>query len=237
MASTPERQHAAEGSGGSPPANSGQPRPLTYQAAESGYHHSGGSLIDARERYDELTSRDLSARTAVQLRERGEFDPGNPGHRLVAEADPLGVAERLELMATGEVLARYYRHPSMLDHAVKAGATWEQISEARGTSVEQARQDYREWAKGQHDLLSWGDGRFGMSDEDYAEALAQANAPDPGTPGYAKAYRGTHSVLCAHADEDGQGSHLLEPGGTCDRQASGTALNVTEKCPEPEAEA
>jgi hypothetical protein len=34
-------------------------------------------------------------------------------------------------MAIGEALARYYRHPAMLDHAVKAGATWEQAGAAR----------------------------------------------------------------------------------------------------------
>ena len=102
------------------------------------------NLVTSRERYEELTSRDMSARTAAKLRERGEFDPGKLGHRLVAEAQPLIAEERLELMAHGEVLARYYRHPAMLDHAAQAGATWEQIGDARGTSAEQARQDYRE---------------------------------------------------------------------------------------------
>jgi len=43
----------------------------------------------------------------------------------VAASEPLSAAEHLEHMAIGEVLARYYRHPSMLDHAVKAGASWD----------------------------------------------------------------------------------------------------------------
>jgi hypothetical protein len=55
----------------------------------------------------------------------------------------------------GEVLARYYRHPAMLDQAAKAGASWEQICAARGTRPEQARQDYRKWADSQHHLLTW----------------------------------------------------------------------------------
>ena len=54
------------------------------------------------------------------------------------------MSEHLELLANGEALARYYRHPSILHHAVKAGASWEQIGAARGGRAEQARQDYRE---------------------------------------------------------------------------------------------
>jgi hypothetical protein len=81
-------------------------------------------------------------------------------------------------MAIGEVLARYYRHPSMLDHAVKAGASWEQIGAARGTSTDQARQDYCEWVEGQHNLLTWTEGRIGMSDADYAQAIARASDPE-----------------------------------------------------------
>ncbi len=96
------------------------------------------------------------------LRERGEFDPDNNlGHRLVAEHEPLIAAEHLEHMAIGEVLARHYRHPTKLDDAAKAGATWEQIGAARGTSAEKPRQDYRAWADGQHDLLTWTEGRIG----------------------------------------------------------------------------
>lgn len=203
-----------------PAAGVGQSRPLTYDAAESAYH---GDLTGARKRYEQLTERELCARTAAKLRERGEFDPGNPGHRLVAEAEPLGAAERLELMATGEVLARYYRHPSMLDHAVKAGASWEQIGAARGTTAGQARQNYWEWAEGQHRLWQQDGGRWGLDDAAYAEALAQAGAPDPGAPGDAMACAAAHPVLCAHADEGGQGAHWLAPGEKCPRVAAGAA--------------
>jgi hypothetical protein len=93
-------------------------RPLTYHRAESAYN-----IVTARERYEELTDRDMCARAAAQLRERGQFDPGNLGHQLVAAREPLTVTEHLELIAIGEVLARCYRHPAPVDRAVKAGAS------------------------------------------------------------------------------------------------------------------
>ncbi len=96
-------------------------RPVTYDQAESIYQI---NLAGANERYAELTDRDLSARSAAILRERGEFDPENRGHRLVAAREPLSAAERLELMAIGEVLARYYRHPTMPDYA----ANWPSLA-------------------------------------------------------------------------------------------------------------
>jgi hypothetical protein len=113
------------------------------------------------------------------LRERGEFDPeNNLGHRELARREPLTAEECLEHLAIGEVLARYYRHTSMLDHAAKAGPSWDQIGAARGTSAEQARQDYRKWADGQHSLLDYTDGRFGMPDAEYAAAYARSADPE-----------------------------------------------------------
>jgi hypothetical protein len=205
--------------------------PLTYNDAESAYREK--LMTTGCRRYDELSYRDLCVRTVARWRERGEYDPENPSHQSLAERAPLSAADHLEHMALGEVLARYYRHPAMLDRAAKAGASWEQIGAARGTSAEQARQDYREWAAGQHSLLSYGDGRFGMSDADYAAAMARAadtemypggigdpdnigiQASGQSEPGSAKAYAATHPVLCAHADQDGAGSHWLEPGERC----------------------
>jgi hypothetical protein len=78
-------------------------RPLTYNDAESAYQ---SSLHTASERYTELSGRDLCASTAARLRERGEFNPANLGHQLVAAREPLSAAERLEHMAIGEVLAQ-----------------------------------------------------------------------------------------------------------------------------------
>jgi len=205
-------------------AGPGNDRPLTYNDAETVYQT---SLTAARDRYAELSDRDLSARTAALLRERGEFDPANLGHQLVAASGPRSAAGHREHMAIGEVLARYYRHPSMLDHAVKAGASWEQIGAARGTSTDQARQDYRERAEGQHNLLTWTEGRIGMSDADYAQAIARAADPKTcpggiGDPaGIGLQTRG--QILCAHAGQDGQGMHWKLPGQACTAKAKPNA--------------
>jgi hypothetical protein len=83
------------------------------------------------------------------------------------------VAEHLEMLALGEAIAFYYRHPAGVDHAVRAGATWEQIAAARNTTAEAARAAYREWAEGQHKYS-------GMSDADYAAALERARNTDAG---------------------------------------------------------
>src|SRR5262249_26028509 len=181
------------------PAGLAEDRPLTYSDAGTVYQT---SLTAARDRYAELSDRDLSARTAALLRERGQFDPANPGHQLAAASEPLSAAERLEHMAIGEVLARYYRHPSMLDHAVKAGASSEQIGAAPGTSATKAGRDYREWAEGQHNLLTWTEGRIGMSDAEHAKAIARASGPktSPGATG-GPAGIGIQTrgqILCAH---------------------------------------
>jgi hypothetical protein len=199
-------------------------RPLTYHDAGTVYQT---SLTAARDRYAELSDRDLSARTAALLRERGEFDPANPGHQLAAATGPLSAAEHLKHMAIGEVLARYYRHPSMLSHAVKAGASWEQIGAARGTSTDQARRDYRQWAEGQHNLLPRTEGRIGMSDAEYANTIARAADPetypggigDPANIGIQARGR----ILCAHADQDGQGMHWKLPGQACTATAERNA--------------
>lgn len=149
------------------------PRPVTYDSA------CGWTLPEARHRCEELTGRDLSARSAIILRQRGEFDPADLGHRAIAEAAPLTADEHLELVALGEVLARHYRHPTMLDHALKAGATFKQLGAARGTSTDQARQDYRAWVDGQHGLFKHY-GKFGLNDQEYTEALARLDEREAG---------------------------------------------------------
>jgi hypothetical protein len=141
---------------------------------------------------------------------RGEYDPAKHG---TGGDEPLTAAEWLEVIATGEVVACYYRHPADVDRAVKAGATWEQVAAARGCSEAQARQDHRDWAEGQHRLwtgeLGGRAGEFGIDDDAYAAAIARAGEPDPGA---AKAYAATHRVLCMHADDDGQGARWPAPG-------------------------
>ena len=146
----------------------GGTRPATYREAAG----SGWDIVQAQARYEELTVRDLYARSRAALEASGEYDPARHGTRT---PEPLTVSEHLELLANGEVLARYYRHPANLAHAVQAGASWEQIGAARGAGAEQARQDYRAWAEGQHHLWTgtWGGepGRSGLDDAGYAEAL------------------------------------------------------------------
>jgi hypothetical protein len=143
----------------------GAGRPVTYHEASSRYR-----LTEARERFEELAMRDALAWCIAALKARGEYDPAR---HVTEPVEPLTPVEHLEVLATGEVLARQYRQPAQVDHAVKAGATWEQIAEATGQTEAAARQQYRDWADGQHDLLSYKDGRFGMPDE-YAAALERA---------------------------------------------------------------
>jgi hypothetical protein len=63
-------------------------RPLTCNHAGTVYQT---SLTAARDRYAELSDRDMNARTAALLRDRGEFDPAL-GHQLVAASGPLSAA-------------------------------------------------------------------------------------------------------------------------------------------------
>jgi hypothetical protein len=141
--------------------------PVTYHEASA----SDRSVLDARDRYEELIDRALMAGSIAALKARGEWS----GERHPAPDDypPLTVAEHLELLASGEVMARYYRHPSLVDKAARAGAMWEQIAAAQGTTEAKARAEYREWADGQHKYA-------GMSDAEYAAALEAADVKDAG---------------------------------------------------------
>ena len=135
--------------------------PATYEEA------SGGSLPDQIARYHELTERDLIAGSIATLKARGTYQPDE--HVSEERFPPMTVAEHLEVLALGEVIARYYRHPSQVDKAVRAGATWQQIADATGTTAEAARVGYREWAEGQHRLHT--DIGIGLDDAGYAAAL------------------------------------------------------------------
>ena len=133
--------------------------PLTYHEAMD------LSLRDQIARYEELTDRNLMARSIATLQARGEYDKDK--HPDPGEYQPLTAAEHLEMLALGEAIAFYYRHPSQVDGAVRAGATWAQIAAARNTTPEAARAAYREWADGQHTYA-------GMGDDEYAAALRAA---------------------------------------------------------------
>ena len=133
--------------------------PLTYHEAMD------LSLRDQIARYEELTGRNLVARSIAALQARGGYDKDK--HPDPGEYPPLTAAEHLEMLALGEAIAFYYRHPSQVDGAVRAGATWAQIAAARNTTPEAARAAYREWADGQHTYA-------GMGDDEYAAALRAA---------------------------------------------------------------
>jgi hypothetical protein len=148
------------------PASS--PRAITYYQAESGYR----CTIDARERFEELTNRDLMVRAHATLKARGTYDPQRHGD--AGKYQPLTTEEQLEILAAGEMLARYYRHPALIHQAVKAGASWSQIAAATGSDEVQVRQGYREWADGQHRLYTGYQGQFGMDDAEHAAAISRA---------------------------------------------------------------
>jgi hypothetical protein len=153
------------------------PRPLTYIDAQDRYR----GTADARERFEELDHRHHMIRAEAELKVRGEYDAAKYGPE--GQYEPLTVSDRLEVIATGEVLARYYRHPVRIHHASEAGATWTQIASAMGTDEAQARQDYREWADGQHMLWQRYEGRFGLDATEHAEAVRRAIAPYRGEAG------------------------------------------------------
>jgi hypothetical protein len=107
------------------------PRPTTYHEASSAYRCTG----DAQKRHDELTQRAALARARASLRARGELDPARHG---TEEYEPRNVEEHLEVLATGELVARAYRHPANVDRALAAGATWEQVAAALDCDEAQA---------------------------------------------------------------------------------------------------
>jgi predicted TPR repeat methyltransferase len=159
---------------GQDPSPPGRKRVITYWQAQDGYR----GTIDARERFDELTNRDLSVRAFAMLKARGTYDPVKHGD--AEKYQPLTASEHLEILAAGEMLARHYRHPAGVDEAVKAGASWSQVAEAVGSDEAQVRQQYREWADGQHHLHTHYMGKFGMNDAEHASAIRRASEPPAG---------------------------------------------------------
>jgi hypothetical protein len=138
-------------------------RPVTYRQAGD------GSIVDQIGRYRQLADRDVMARAIATLRSRGTYRPSE--HVNEEEFPPLTLPELLEMLALGEVIARYYRHPSQVDHAVRIGATWDEIAAATDTTPGAAQAAYRAWVEGQHRYA-------GMGDAEYATALELAGRED-----------------------------------------------------------
>jgi len=148
------REHVAEEAVG---------HPVTYNEA------SGGNIADQVDRYRELAEHDTMVRSIAILKARGTFEPDEQVND--EKFPPLSMAEHLEMLALGERMARYYRHPAQVDGAVRAGAAWAQIAAATGTTADAARAAYREWADGQHQLHA--DMGMGLDDDEYAAAIAR----------------------------------------------------------------
>ncbi len=89
--------------------------PLTCHEAST------GNLPDQMDRFSELSYRDLTARSIAALQARGEWNQDRARSLNPDKYPPLTVAEHLEMLALGERIARYYRHPSQVDKAVRAG--------------------------------------------------------------------------------------------------------------------
>jgi hypothetical protein len=182
------------------------PRATTYQQAETGYR----STIDARERYEELTNRDLMVRAHATLKARGTYDPHQ--HSDANQYQPLTADEHLELLAAGEMLARYYRHPALVHNAVQAGASWPEIAAATGSEEAQVRQGYREWADGQHRLYGDYQGEFGMDEAEHAAAISRAAGPQAGEHDQDWAGRGFTKGNPQPTHEHRHGGHQAEAG-------------------------
>ncbi len=71
------------------------------------------SIVDIRDRYDELNNRDALARAIAAQKAQGKYEPG--GHVSEENFPPVTVDEHLEMLACGEHLARYYRHSSQVN--------------------------------------------------------------------------------------------------------------------------
>jgi len=202
-------QEGESGAGESHELEARQPGPVTYDDAARRY---GPGTIGAHERHDELSMRDHLARAYARLRASGEYDPARHG---TGDTEPLTAAEHLELLATPEYLARAYQPSCETDNALRAGASWAQVADALGTGEAAARVACRAWADGQHDMLTWTEGRLGMSDAEYAEAMRRvADRAGPGGA-FERAAAGLGAILCAHADRNGEGAHWLKAGEAC----------------------
>jgi len=140
-------------------------RPVTYHEAAT------GNIVDQMDRYRDLAQHDALVGAIAIGKARGTYVPSE--HVNEEKFPPLTVAEHLEMLALGERIARYYRHPSQVDKAVKAGASWDQIAAATGTTQDAARAAYVEWAESLHQLHA--DMGMGLDDEQYAAALRAAS--------------------------------------------------------------
>ena len=159
--------------------------PVTYLQAAA--IPAGEALM----RYQLLERRDRLSKTAARARPPGRRRGGG------AVSEPLTVRELLELLALGEHLARHFRDPLRVHHAVQAGATWPQIAAARAETSFQARQNYIQWADVQR---AWAIAEAdpgitaGMSEAEHIVARAIAYMP-------ACPHCGSHQIVWVGNDD------------------------------------
>jgi hypothetical protein len=167
MTINPEHETTSDKAG----AEASLSRATTYEQAQDTYL----CMSRARERFEELDTRDITVRALATLQARGTYDPQR--HADADRYPPLTADEHLEILAAGELLARHYRHPALVHHAVLAGASWPQIAAATGSDEATARQAYRQWADDQHRLYAHYEGQFGMDAAEHEAALRRAAEP------------------------------------------------------------
>jgi hypothetical protein len=99
-------------------------------------------------------------------------------------AEPLTARTYLELLAVRAAIARALMWGSQADvrDAIEAGATWNQVALARGTTPNRARADFQQWVDAQAAL--WDSGaspsgvHFGLSPQHRQVVRALADRPD-----------------------------------------------------------
>ena len=151
--------------------------PMTYDEA------CGMPWPDVLNRYQALNDRDAMARAIATLQARGEW---NADRSLDPEDyPPLTAAEHLELLALGEVIARHYRHPALVHHAVLAGCDLGGRSRRPGAPApDQRGQAYRGVGRGSAPAAQdFPGGTIGLGDEEYAAALKAAGESGRGSRG------------------------------------------------------
>ena len=131
-------------------------------------------LTDVLNRYQALSDRDSMARSIAVLQARGTWNAD--GSIRAEDHPPLTAAEHLELIALGERLARYYRHPALVHHAVRAGRDLGADRRRYRRQRQPGAAGLREWAVGQHRLRQdFPGGTIGLSDDEYDAALEAAD--------------------------------------------------------------
>jgi hypothetical protein len=98
-----------------------------------------------------------------------------------SDAEALGKAETLELLALSEVVARKaaYGRQLTVRAAREAGASWTQIGAALGMSKQAAWEAHSRWIDAQAEAFGQ-PGRMGFDEGAVAQARALAGEPDEG---------------------------------------------------------